>query len=1019
MPRYDAAMSGLKTAFLFLGCLVLAPALAHAQASIAGVVRDTSGAVLPGVTAEASSPALIEKVRTVITDGSGQYRIENLRPGVYTVTFSLAGFSTVRREGVELTGTFVAAINAEMRVGSLEETVTVTGASPVVDIQSANRERVLTAEVMNNAPVNRFPSFMAAMIPGVTNSVVDVGGNVGSPVSSGGGLSVHGSRSTDVEILRNGVSIVTVETGSNIDVPNMAQFSEMAVETATVSVEERGSGVRMNFIPREGGNNFSGLLIASFTNETLAGDNFSEELRARGLRTPNNLKRSGDVSGAFGGPIRRDRLWFFGSGLYNTTQNYVAGMFVNRNAFNPASFAYDPDPARPAFTDLLTRSGSARVTWQANPIHKLAFAYENTHTCQCPLTTTATLAEEAGAPVHYWPNGGWNVDWTAPLTSRLLVEGVLYHRFINTFRAHPTGMDVGETIEDVIAANLEAIAGNRFGVQEQALGITHHANAGSLMRNNSQDTPFRVAMSYITGAHSFKVGLGDNIGSKRNFVMNVDAPYSYRFNNGVPNQITMNATPFIQLANLNHDLGAYAQDRWTVRRATLSYGVRYDHWASSFPEQHIGPGTLVPNRDFTLPETKGVSWHDISPRVGIAYDLFGSGKTALKGSVGKYVLGQALRGNGATVTFGDNLNPAQRVVTTANRSWNDANRNFVPECNLQNFAANGECGPLSNTAFGGLQGGSVYDDDILRGWGKRGYSWQYSASVQQELMGRTSVELSYFRRTYGNFNVIDDRARAAADFDEFSITAPADPRLPGGGGYTIGGLYNVRPAIFSVPADNFITFADNYGEQYEHWNGFDLIFTARPANGLSVQGGLSSGRTTFDNCEVARQLPEILAGLSVLNQANASAQFPAQFCHQQSPFETQVKFLGSYTIPKIEVLISGALQSVQGPQVLANYVATNAVVAPSLGRPLAGNAANVTVNLIEPGSLYGDRRNQFDLRLGKVLRFGGAQTKLNLDLNNVFNVNPVLSENASYAVFRQPASILPARVVRLGAQIEF
>jgi hypothetical protein len=227
-------MQRLKIPCVSLG-LLLIPSLLYAQASIAGVVRDTSGAVLPGVSVEASSPALIEKVRSVTTNEAGQYRIENLRPGVYTVTFTLSGFSTVKREAIELSGTFVATVNAELRVGAVEETVTVTGESPVVDVQSSNRERVLTAEVINNTPVNRYPSFVAAMIPGVNNSTVDVGGNNGSPTTGGGGLTVHGSRATDLEMLRNGVSISTVETGSNTQgVPNMAVFAEMAVETATV-----------------------------------------------------------------------------------------------------------------------------------------------------------------------------------------------------------------------------------------------------------------------------------------------------------------------------------------------------------------------------------------------------------------------------------------------------------------------------------------------------------------------------------------------------------------------------------------------------------------------------------------------------------------------------------------------------------------------------------------------------------------------------------------------------------------
>jgi hypothetical protein len=281
------------------------------------------------------------------------------------------------------------------------------------------------------------------------------------------------------------------------------------------------------------------------------------------------------------------------------------------------------------------------------------------------------------------------------------------------------------------------------------------------------------------------------------------------------------------------------------------------------------------------------------------------------------------------------------------------------------------------------------------------------------------VELSYFRRIYGNFNVIDDRARSASDFNAFSITAPVDPALPGGGGYTVGGLYDISPAKFSTPADNFITFADNYGKQIEHWNGFDLVVNARPRAGVNLQGGLSTGRTTIDNCNVVKVLPEMQVGFPVLNDTNASAQFPAQYCHQQSPFLTQVKLIGAYTVPKVDVQVSAALQSVPGPQVIGNYVATNAVITPSLGRPLAGGTANVTVNVVPPGEMYGDRRNQLDLRFAKTLPFGRTRTRINVDLNNVFNVNPVLSENPNYGTFRRPTAILPARVARIGAQVDF
>jgi hypothetical protein len=190
--------------------LLLAPALAYAQASITGVVRDTSGAVLPGVTVEASSPVLIEKIRTVVTDESGQYRIIDLRPGAYTVTFTLAGFSTVRREGIELVGAFAATIHAELAVGSLEETITVSGESPIVDIQRSAQERVFTQEVLDAIPAGRSYMNTTTLLPGVTASaagfgtVLDVGGTRNLQTTS---FQIHGGRATDTRVMIDGARI--------------------------------------------------------------------------------------------------------------------------------------------------------------------------------------------------------------------------------------------------------------------------------------------------------------------------------------------------------------------------------------------------------------------------------------------------------------------------------------------------------------------------------------------------------------------------------------------------------------------------------------------------------------------------------------------------------------------------------------------------------------------------------------------------------------------------------------------
>ncbi len=293
---------------LIVASLMLLPATTFAQAAIAGAVRDTSGAVMPGVTVEAASPALIEKVRTTVSDGSGLYRIENLRPGVYTVTFVLPGFRTVRHEGVELSGTFVATVNTTLQVSALEETITVTGETPVVDLQSVGRQGVLNAELVDSLPVNRTPVFLAGLMPAVTmtgGSAADIGGSEGVR-PTGAGVTVHGSRNTDLQQMANGLSLTNFHTGSSPQgVANTAQYQEIAIDFAAGDAEQALSGVRMNLIPAEGGNVVHGTVLTAFMTDSLQGSNYSAELEERGLGAPNKLKRIWDVNPTLGGPIKR------------------------------------------------------------------------------------------------------------------------------------------------------------------------------------------------------------------------------------------------------------------------------------------------------------------------------------------------------------------------------------------------------------------------------------------------------------------------------------------------------------------------------------------------------------------------------------------------------------------------------------------------------------------------------------------------------------------------------------------
>jgi hypothetical protein len=390
-----------------------------------------------------------------------------------------------------------------------------------------------------------------------------------------------------------------------------------------------------------------------------------------------------------------------------------------------------------------------------------------------------------------------------------------------------------------------------------------------------------------------------------------------------------------------------------------------------------------------------------------AYDLFGSGKTALKVSLNRSVGSLGCCGSG---------NPVSEMVNTATRAWTDGNHNYIPDCDLtqpglqDNSAAGGDlCGALTGTGvnFGKRAPGMIIDPAITKGWGARSYNWEFSTGVQHQLMPRVGVDLRYFRRWYGNQLVTDNRAITAADFGTFAVTAPSDSRLPNGGAYVLAGFKNVNPDKASIPTDNFQTFAKSYGGQTDITNSIDANTTIRLTRVL-VQGGVSSMRQSTDNCALLSAVPE-------------SSPLTIPLCHARGLFVTQYKGLGSYTFP-LDIIVSAAFQNAPGAALAANYVAANSSVQTSLGRPLSGNASNVTVNLLAPRSFYGDRMTQLDLRFGKLLHVGPtsrSRLMLNVDVYNIFNAASVLTESNSYSSFRTPTSVLTPRLLKFGAQFDF
>jgi Carboxypeptidase regulatory-like domain len=994
---------------------------AQATASIAGVVQDASGAILPGVTVEASSPALIEKVRTVVTDAAGQYKIEQLRGGVYTVTFTLSGFSTLRREGIELSGSFTATVNAELKVGALEETLTVTGESPLVDLQSAAKQRVVDQELLVAIPTGRTPQVAAFLVPGVNLNNVDVGGtNIIN--TTGGSLSVHGGSISDTRLLIDGVTIANTEgTGWSANMlPNMGSTQEVSIDYSSVTAESITGGLQINMIPKTGGNRYSGTFFATAVNSAFEGTNTDDELVARGLRTPNSLKHQSDFNPGFGGPLKQDQLWFYTSGRFTRQANYVGGLFKNLNEGDITKWLYVPNPDERAVNNATEESINLRLTWQANKTNKFNFFYDQHWRCQCGVTSPV-ISEEAANHIEYPISDLRSVAYTATPTSRILVEARAGWRREEYAYTPTSDIDPERLLIPVVEQG-----GLIPGLLYRGGGISSATQP--YQRTLGVSIPFGASLSYVPGSHSFKFGFYNVTAQRTSNVSDNQFHLSYQFLNGTPNQLTERATPLYRAERQRWDLGIYAQDKWTLDRLTLSYGVRFDHFSSYFPEQTLVPGPLVPTRSVTFPKTEMASWYDIVPRLGSAYDLFGDGKTALKVALNKYVIAQGLQG-----TYGDTANPVNRMANIVTRSWTDQDRDFVADCDLTSTAVQDRrssggdfCGVVSDVNFGRSTLSLNYDPDVLTGWGTRPYQWEFSASVQREIGRGLSVDFGYFRRWFGNYGVTDNLNLGPADYTSFGVAAPLDPRLPDGGGYTVNGFYDINPDRVTVVPSNSYTLASNYGEQTAHWNGFDIGINIRPRNGLTIQGGVSTGRMETDNCNVISSLPDgqsfriFGAGAG----GNEVVALTAPYCHQKDNFLTDGKVIGTYNIPKIDVTISGLFYSRPGPVIMANKVFLNSDVAPSLGRNLSANAQNITLNLVRPGSMYGDRRNQLDIRFTKMFRVDRSRIGANFELYNAFNENAVLTENNTYQNssingWRIPTSVQPPRFIKLSVQLDF
>jgi hypothetical protein len=960
----------------------------------------------------------------------------------------------VKRENVELTSDFTANINADLKVGALEETITVSAESPVVDVQNITTRTVMTRDVLDAIPTGRNIQAIGIMIPG---TAISLGG--------GGALSrdVGGSGNLQQSPLQYRGSPDTVQTVEGLRLNNLCangaysgvywndgSFQELSYVTGADSAEMGQGGMRVNMVPKDGGNSFHGVVFGNYAPKNWASDNcnapgvtlactrteLAGDLTYNGsnkLTTVSVLDKIWDFNPGVGGPIAKDRAWFYATYRYWGVNKTTAGSFFDAD---PSPYRYVPDLTRPGIDDGHIRSIAARLSVQLSEKDKLSYYHDDQNKVRGHWGIAANIPPDASA-IQATPTSFVSVTkWTRTHTNKLLFDaglGIYDQEYQENYQP------------EVFATNPPLVT-----------LVDQSTNVNAAAWNNPADHFSKLfteqfAASYVTGSHSLRMGATISQAKWRLSQQYTRDIQPVTFNGLLPNgnlnpvSVTLRI-PTDRLNSIKNDSGVFVQDKWTINRATINAGLRWDWFISATDPETLPAGTF--NQAVTYPQCpdgknnlnanctgRVTNWKDLNPRFGISYDLFGNGKTAIKASVARYVNGVGLAAGSIT----DNNNPETTVGLSDTRAWRDLDGNGSPFDAAGNLQLN-ELTPSSSTPnFGkNVASSTLTDPAVLEGWFARAYNLEYTVSAQHEIAPRVSIGGGWYRRKFGNQTITVDQRYSIANnsYDgPFCVNAPADPSLPGGGGYQVCGLYDLKQSVVAqqIPQNNLLTFSSNYGGETNIYEGFDLSVNARPRAGMFVQAGINAQKRIFDECNfVSAGIPAF-----VINPANAATQpevseiFPNgdRACHQDLPYRPDFKLLGSYTLP-LDIQFSGTYQFVRGvqnggaaPSILAQWAAP--ATATTLGHVYSANAATRIWNLMAVGENYGNfNLNQLDLRASKRFKLDRYRFRVDFDAYNVFNSNwPFTVTNTfstlSSSQWLRPTNVLQARFFKIGAQFDF
>jgi hypothetical protein len=659
----------------------------------------------------------------------------------------------------------------------------------------------------------------------------------------------------------------------------------------------------------------------------------------------------------------------------------------------------------------------------------------------------SATSPEAATAYFDFPYYVTQLTWTSPVTNRLLFEAG-FTRF-SYYHAGGPGQVPPDGILNIGVTELSAVGGRVPRANYGYRAVSQYND------NYGNPNNWRASASYVTGAHNLKVGYQGQFLRANSHVIANPTTLSYTFNQGVPQSFGFRMLDWFT-ADRTSTAALFVQDTWTRGRLTLQGALRYDRAWSWSPAEGNGTPTTGPTNaaPITFDRTASVdAFNDLTPRFGVAYDVFGNGRTAIKFNMGHY-LDAATNDSAYTRN-----NPANRIARgtlgVVTRNWQDTDGDRVVDCDLLNFGlqtAQDTCAALGgdNLNFG-KTGGNLdqINQDTLRGWGVRENDWQWGVTVQQELLPRMSIEVGYARRWFRGFTLTDNLNRSPSDYDTFVINAPVDSRLPDGGGYPIT-MYAVKPAASAIPARNYVTFETDFGDaRNNYWHGIDVTLNGRLRNSVMFQVGTSTGRSTDDRCDATTTVDS--PGPRDMNTSSA-LNWPGASCIDADPWETTLRGLASYTIPKIDVLVSATLRSqpefelstaagtAGGAANGAVWQVPNTCSTPGclsifnlLGRLPANALATGTtaIPLLDNDHRlrHGGRRNQVDMRVAKILRFGPTRADVGVDIGNLLNTNYGTSYTTTYqfsqgnvlqgGTWLNPTAIYTPRFVRLNFTLNF